>query len=162
MTSTPRSPYASPVEQALNQQRLRLRLSWREVARRAQISPETLRKIRAQGTVGVNPVNVASLEQALELPQGAIASIQDGHAPGGPYPPGAEATGGEVELVDAPGGGQAWRLVRVVGGEEAGLAMSGGGAAGATTLNANSDQKIPPFWGTQNRHSGSIVAFVPG
>lgn len=123
MTSTPRSPYASPVEQAIDQQRLRLRLSWREVARRAQISPETLRKIRAQGTVGVNPVNVASLEQALELPQGAIASIQDGHAPGGPYPPGAEAAG-EVELVDAPGGGQAWRLVRVVGGEELELTIS--------------------------------------
>lgn len=124
MTSTPRSPYASPVEQAIDQQRLRLRLSWREVARRAQISPETLRKIRAQGTVGVNPVNVAALEQALELPQGAIASIQDGHAPGGPYPPGAEAAGGEVELVDAPGGGQAWRLVRVVGGEELELTIS--------------------------------------
>lgn len=124
MSSTPRSAHASPVEQAIDQQRLRLRLSWREVARRAQISPETLRKIRAQGTVGVNPVNIAALEQALELPQGAIASIQDGHAPGGPYPPGAEASGGEVELVDAPGGGQAWRLVRVVGGEELELTIS--------------------------------------
>lgn len=120
--ATPHSPRTS-VEQALDRQRLRLRLTWREVARRAGVSPETLRKIRLQGATGVNPVNVAAVEQALALPQGAIRAIQEEDCPvqaGQPAP----VTPDEVSLVDAPGGGRAWRLTRMIGGEELRLTIS--------------------------------------
>ncbi|MFS8534377.1 MAG: helix-turn-helix transcriptional regulator [Limnochordales bacterium] len=87
-------------------------LTWGDVARRARISEKTLKKIRRGERV--SPDKIAAVENVLGLPRGALMAVCRGEQPG---PAGGRSGGERVELVDAPGGGQMWRLTRVVGGE---------------------------------------------
>lgn len=87
-------------------------LTWGDVARRARVSEKTLKKIRRGEPV--NPDKIAAVEDVLRLPRGALMAVCRGEQPG---PAGGRSGGERVELVDAPGGGQMWRLTRVVGGE---------------------------------------------
>lgn len=87
-------------------------LTWGDVARRARISEKTLKKIRRGERV--SPDKLAAVEDVLRLPRGALMAVCRGEQPA---PAGGHSGGERVELVDAPGGGQMWRLTRVVGGE---------------------------------------------
>lgn len=87
-------------------------LTWGDVARRARISEKTLKKIRRGERV--SPDKLAAVEDVLRLPRGALMAVCRGEQPG---PAGGRSGGERVELVAAPGGGQMWRLTRVVDGE---------------------------------------------
>lgn len=107
------------VEEHLDARRLDLGLKWRDVIAHARISPETLRKIRLQGTRGVDPVNVRAVENALRVESGSIRAAQEGGqlAPI-PDPP------AELRLVTTPDGSKAWQLTRVVLGQEVVISIS--------------------------------------
>lgn len=104
----------SAVEAALDQRRIDLRMTWQDIASQARISNETLRKIRIHGTTGVDPVNIAAVEDALRVERGSITSVERGGALAPLAEPEPDPDG--VSLVEAPGGGQAWQLRRVIAG----------------------------------------------
>lgn len=69
------------IDHAMNARRLDLRLKWKDVTARAGISPQTLSKIRTLGTVGVNPLIIAKVEDALRWESGSLQALTDGGTP---------------------------------------------------------------------------------
>ncbi|WP_256094771.1 helix-turn-helix transcriptional regulator [Streptomyces sp. EN27] len=83
----------SPLDGEMNARRLQLGMAWKEVARSAGISYETLRAVRKGETSGA-PLTLRKLEQALRWAQGDINRVEQG---GKPTPiPAAEAAAGDA------------------------------------------------------------------
>lgn len=68
------------LHEAMNDQRLKLRRRWVEVARRAGMSVTNLNLIR-KGQINITDIAAANLEDALEWPQGRIQEILDSARP---------------------------------------------------------------------------------
>ena len=64
---------------AMNERRLELRLQWNDVAERADISTETLRKVRHDQPM--SPLTQTNLEHALQWERCSIDTILDGGEP---------------------------------------------------------------------------------
>lgn len=64
----------------MDEQRIRLRLKWPDVAARARVSVQTLLRIR-RGDIGVTPFAAVGIEQALEWQPGSVEGILSGHEP---------------------------------------------------------------------------------
>jgi len=72
----------TPVERAINRRRLELDMKWQDLrAAAGGMAAETLRRIRLNGTDGVDPRSVARLERALGWQYGSIASLEQGGQP---------------------------------------------------------------------------------
>ena len=64
----------------MEDRRLDLGLSWREVASRAEVSYEALRALRT-GTGGIRPLTARQIDSALEWVPGSVQAIMDGGDP---------------------------------------------------------------------------------
>ncbi|MFD9952434.1 helix-turn-helix domain-containing protein [[Kitasatospora] papulosa] len=74
------SEQLSPLDGEMNARRLELGMAWKEVARSAGISYETLRAVRKGETSGA-PLTLRKLEQALRWAQGSITRVERGGSP---------------------------------------------------------------------------------
>lgn len=86
----------------MDRQRIQLGKKWRDITAAAGVSPETLRKIRLHGTSGVEPLNIANVERALEMGVGSIRSIEEG---GDPLPASSDRPGRIESIRSATGTG---------------------------------------------------------
>ncbi|MFF9248848.1 helix-turn-helix domain-containing protein [Streptomyces globisporus] len=84
----------SPLDGEMNARRLQLGMAWKEVARSAGISYETLRAVRKGETSGA-PLTLRKIEQALRWAQGDINRVERGGKPT-PTSAAAEAASGEA------------------------------------------------------------------
>lgn len=69
------------VEDHLDRRRVELGLTWRDLYKRAEVSPETLRKIRLHGTQDVSPLKLGQVEDALGWGRGSIHTVETGGEP---------------------------------------------------------------------------------
>jgi transcriptional regulator with XRE-family HTH domain len=74
------SEQLSPLDGEMNARRLQLGMAWKEVAKAAGISYETLRAVRKGETSGA-PLTLRKLEQALRWAQGSITAVEQGGKP---------------------------------------------------------------------------------
>lgn len=74
------SEQLSPLDGEMNARRLQLGLAWKDLARSAGISYETLRAVRKGETTGA-PLTLRKIEQALRWAQGSIGRVEQGEKP---------------------------------------------------------------------------------
>lgn len=74
------SEQLSPLDGEMNARRLQLGLAWKEVAKSAGISYETLRAVR-KGETTAAPLTLRKIEQALRWAQGSISQVEQGGKP---------------------------------------------------------------------------------
>jgi hypothetical protein len=92
-------PARRRLTEVMDDRRADLRLQWRDVAKRAAISPTHLRRIR-NITTPLNKLLKASLEDALEWRRGSIETVLNG---GDPTPLGSDDRAGPAELTATSG-----------------------------------------------------------
>lgn len=72
----------SAVGTALDRRRLELGWRWRDIADRAGVSPETLRRLRQRGlAAGTDALTITRIERAVGWQQGSIQAIEQGGEP---------------------------------------------------------------------------------
>lgn len=116
MDPAPREARAR-LDDLMEQRRLELGLSWRDVALRAGVAYETVRAARA-GDGGISPLTASGLERALGWQAGSVKRILDGGDPelAATPSPGAEPRFADPRLqwiMDTPGADLEWRLAVV-------------------------------------------------
>lgn len=67
----------TPLERVMNERRLKYGMRWRDVLAAADnLSPETLRRVRLQGTAAVDDFTIARIEKALRLNAGGLREME--------------------------------------------------------------------------------------
>jgi Helix-turn-helix len=84
------------LDAALNGRRLELGITWRDVASRAGISYEALRKLRL-GDGGIRDLTAAKVSRALGWEPASVQAIIDGRAPAVAEQPAGTGRGSEME-----------------------------------------------------------------
>lgn len=74
----PLTPERKRLNELLEDQRIKLRLTWVEVANRAEISVESIHAIRRGQGASIRDLTQDALERALQLPSGTIKRILEG------------------------------------------------------------------------------------
>ncbi|MEU3254234.1 hypothetical protein [Streptomyces sp. NPDC006997] len=99
------------LDAAMNQRRLELRMSWRDVAQAAEISYETLRAVR-RGSYRPTDLTARGIEVALRWVQGSVFAVLGGGRPT-VLPKGGQADEGSTpEAGDRPTLSQELELAR--------------------------------------------------